>query len=863
MSEASVPPPDVVPTALAVTIVVVSPVVATVGLAAAPASAAAPTPIDGCTTISSSGSYVLTGDVQTAESGDCIRITAPDVVLDGGGHTLSGPWNVDYDSYAAAVNVTAANVTVERLTARNWARGVTVVGSADGVTVRDATVEGAFFGVMLGRFRGTNDSVVTDSSFDDVKVGVRISFRGANNTVANVTTGFVKRDSVVVLGKAHDTVIRGSDVGDVTLDAAADSRIVGNQLAGLSLHHADRNVIVDNVVGAGVGMYDGSDANTLRNNTVGGATDAVYVRDSRDNAVLGNTVTSGSFEGVEVFRAPGTTVRSNHVSGARIGISVSGTRPVTIANNTVVGNDGGISLGADQVTVVGNEVRNNSEYGIHLFLSSDDVVRDNDVSGGPIGVFVERSSDLLVTGNDVSNASEAAVSIEGGTNVTLAETVVSDSGAGIYAGVVSRLGDPSSRVRVLDTRVADTDGYGALFEAVDGARVRNATFRGNRYGLRLLGSANATVTNTTAAENARAGVRVTSGTGTHIRNVTAHDNGVAGVRLADANRSTVAGGTTADNAYGVRVSGGRDVEVRAVTARNNTYAGVRLFDVTNGSVEASRSTGNRFGLKLVATSQSTVRDTVAGGNDWAGIRVTDDTWKDRGPGDATDVRLANVTSRDNGVSGIRFVGTADTVVRNASVVGDDPGIWLTSTDGARLVDVNATRNEGFDVLAAANATVEARTVSLGDGTIVGFEGTDVTVDTVAHRPDPPDGYADLDRHVAVGRTASDATLDLAVSYTDEAVAGADVEESTLRLWRYDGGWTELDGGNSVDVSTDTVSATLSRFGLVAPLGERSSSTTTSDDETNASTASVRPPRVDRHTGTDAGGAVAAAAGGAP
>ena len=49
---------------------------------------AEPTRIDGCTTISEPGRYVLTADLLDRDASTCIGVRSSDVVLDGAGHQI-------------------------------------------------------------------------------------------------------------------------------------------------------------------------------------------------------------------------------------------------------------------------------------------------------------------------------------------------------------------------------------------------------------------------------------------------------------------------------------------------------------------------------------------------------------------------------------------------------------------------------------------------------------------------------------------------------------------------------------------------------------------------------------------------------
>jgi parallel beta-helix repeat protein len=793
------------------------------------AATATPTQIDGCTTIDSPGTYALAADIQTGDHGDCIRITAPGVVLDGADHTVTGPWTDSDGVYSAAVNVTAGNVTVEHLTVTDWAQGVAVADGADAVTVADVTAEHVWFGVHLGQRTGVDDSLVTDVHLDVVRTGISIGPGSANNTVTNTTSTIARQQEILLLADAHDNVVRANDVGEVSLEGASENRLVDNAVVRLGLADADANEVVGNVFdGVGIDVRGGSTDNTIRDNVVRGGVTGIHVRDSTGTRIVDNTIRDASWWGVEVTYAPNTTVRSNRVSGHHTGITIVGTGPVRVVNNTVTNNsDTGIDVSnAADTTVAGNEVLNASEDGIRVWVTEAAVVRDNDVSTTRDGVSVERSTDVEVLGNRVTNASFNGISVYDATNVTLTDNDLTRNWAGVG-------GRNLTAVRFVDNTVNRSENYAVRFEGVEDATLRGNVVWMNAYGIRLADAVNATVTDTTAQDHGNAGVFVERSTDVHLTNVTSVSNDVGtGIRVDDSNRTTVVRSEVTENRYGVRIHGGRGVVVRNVTAAGNQYEGIRLFETTNVTVEESHATDNRFGLKLIATSNSTVADTNASNNHWGGVRIEDDSWKGNGVGPATGNRLVNLTAADNHAAGVRLVSTNGTLVRNASIVGNDaPGLWLSGTNETRLMRVNFSGNVGtYTVLAAGGSTVErARNVSLGDGTVVGFEGTDFTLDTVEaqHRPADPDGYGNISRYVSVTPTSNDPSLVLTVNYTDQTVTDAGVDEGTLLLWRYDDGWSQLEDENTVNTMTNTVSATIRSFGIIAPLGELTNETTTS------------------------------------
>jgi PKD repeat protein len=83
-------------------------------------------------------------------------------------------------------------------------------------------------------------------------------------------------------------------------------------------------------------------------------------------------------------------------------------------------------------------------------------------------------------------------------------------------------------------------------------------------------------------------------------------------------------------------------------------------------------------------------------------------------------------------------------------------------------------------------------------------------------------------HVNATSTAAGGYLDLTVAYTDDDADAANIDESTLRLWRFeDSAWSAVPG-STVDTTTDEVSATVTEFGVFAPLGIEASDGDDSD-----------------------------------
>ena len=91
-----------------------------------------PTTITECQEIDEPGEYVL-GDDLSAE-GDCLRITASDVTLDGNDHTIDG------DGTGRGLFIESSESTVRNLTIQNFETGIDLGGSTTGLKLSSITI---------------------------------------------------------------------------------------------------------------------------------------------------------------------------------------------------------------------------------------------------------------------------------------------------------------------------------------------------------------------------------------------------------------------------------------------------------------------------------------------------------------------------------------------------------------------------------------------------------------------------------------------------------------------------------------------------------------------------------------------------
>ncbi|MFB6129912.1 MAG: NosD domain-containing protein [Salinigranum sp.] len=193
--------------AVGLAVLVIAATLAGVGLVAhawsGTATAARPTKIDGCVTITEPGVYVLTKDVQNGGGGGnftfisetCIRIAAGDVTLRGGGHLVDGRGISDTTGVGVPASTPVHNVTVENLRVTDWNRGVYLRNTVDS-TVRDVHASGNSFGVFVEDSRdATVRGVSARRGFIGLYLGNDSGTRTTNNTFAANHVGDVVRDA--------------------------------------------------------------------------------------------------------------------------------------------------------------------------------------------------------------------------------------------------------------------------------------------------------------------------------------------------------------------------------------------------------------------------------------------------------------------------------------------------------------------------------------------------------------------------------------------------------------------------------------------------------------------------------------------
>ncbi len=235
------------------------------------------------------------------------------------------------------------------------------------------------------------------------------------------------------------------------------------------LYETVTHSIIDNcTVGVsyanGIMLDNNSGYDTVENCTVNGtiAQQGIAVKNSNNNQIVGNTVTSSGFDGMFLLNASYNRVTDNTLYGFQNdGLVVTDTSDFNyIALNSVAssGYADGRTAGAgiwlnnesDGNTVYGNAVSGAAECGIDDFVSSNNTISSNDVwANYEGGIFLFDATnypasvgnvptDTIISNNYIhANKTNGGVTIAGAVNTTIENNFIS----GTYTGVVGSSGE--------------------------------------------------------------------------------------------------------------------------------------------------------------------------------------------------------------------------------------------------------------------------------------------------------------------------------------------------------------------------------------------------------------------------------------
>jgi parallel beta-helix repeat protein len=276
--------------------------------------------------------------------------------------------------------------------------------------------------------------------------------KAINLTGENKDTTIIdgQEDTVVTITEDHVNISHFSIINTISdkrgIQVNSDSNSIFNNTIrncanGIRFSYSDGNNISNNEIfsinGIGIELFNSSNNNLIKNN-VQADFDGIYLEDSNENYIIGNTVTTvyGYQNGIWVYYSSNNTIENNTCnlngwagiriewsyynilnnntsnSNWRYGIELQNTEYNIVEGNTLLDNANGIRVQPFSYhnLITYNTASGSSWSGIHVDSSSNnDIVNNNITSNVESGICFEVSSTNNITNNNITSNGENGI----------------------------------------------------------------------------------------------------------------------------------------------------------------------------------------------------------------------------------------------------------------------------------------------------------------------------------------------------------------------------------------------------------------------------------------------------------------------
>ncbi|MFH1072641.1 MAG: NosD domain-containing protein [Nanoarchaeota archaeon] len=794
--------------------------------------------ISGCTGINTPGTYNLISNI--GSSGTCININSPNVVLDCKGKNITGQ---DITDSVGVLNPSYDNVVVQNCVITDYWAGIEYFNSADYGRIEGNTLTSNLYGVYLNGASGNviRNNLAQGNGWDGIQL-----YNSANNNLLENNT-LVANNNGVFLGlyAAYNNLTKNTfkENGDgAWVTWASGNRFFNN------LFNNSVNVVFwltpvyanewntarqpgTRIFSPGTeigGNYwtspgGGGVSDTCTDGDSDGFCDSAYQVDSVglnfDYLPLSNKYVQPQPNTITSCPAL-ITVPGDYQLGQSIG--TAGTCITINASNVVLDCKGYAIDGDDTGT----------DYGVYNPGFDNVTVKNCKVTDFAIGIYYfnpgyNGADNGFIINNTATSNSEGIKLYWCGNNNVSNNNASDNTGTGIVLAWFS------NQNNLRNNMALGNGGDGMYLQDSGGNNLTNNVLNANAYkGVYIYsayGSGNR-LTNNTVKSNGETGIRIDFSGGNILTNNTVNSNALRGIELGASGGNTVLNNAVSGQQYGIYLTGSGGNAITGNTASSNTAYGLYV----TGSYD------NTFANNIFSNNAN-ANIYLEGPAQYAG-ECTGDTWcseplcsedqyfcEEEGmcPGCSWQLGeptypAGNDVFDNNSVTGgsygfdVREI-TANTF-RNNMVIDNNDGIRFITSSGNNLFNNILSSNTRWD-FSSSNGSTNALINVTTSQNLISFVCLDTNLKGLASGPADPPEYANIGKYLSINSTSG--WINLNVSYTDAEIAN--VNESTLRMWRYVNGWTDQNFSltNGVDMANNVVYAYITVFpGTYAPLGWR-------------------------------------------
>ena len=292
----------------------------------------------------------LTADLQRG-----IVIAVSNVVLDGGGHSVTGAGK---GSGRGVYAKQLMGVTVRNLRVSNFDYGIYLEQCGEATVAGNAANGNAYYGIYL---KSSSSTTVTGNSAEaNADTGIHVS-SGGDNVLTNNTVRSNGQHGIY-LNRCFRSTLAGNAMDGSPANLRVDGAIDAEYTHTIDTSNTVGGKPVLYLVGVNGGAFDGSSqAGTVYLINCSGIT-------------LKGLVLSSNFVGALLWHTSNSRLEGLQASGNQHGIWLrNGSNGNTLAGNTIDGSRSyGVYIeGSSGNTLTGNEIRNSGTYGLYLAGASN------------------------------------------------------------------------------------------------------------------------------------------------------------------------------------------------------------------------------------------------------------------------------------------------------------------------------------------------------------------------------------------------------------------------------------------------------------------------------------------------------------
>jgi len=342
-----------------------------------------------------------------------------------------------------------------------------------------------------------------------------------------------------------------------------------------------------------------------------------------------------------------------------------------------------------------------------------------------------------------------------------------------------------SNVTIKNLKV--TDWYFGIYynNAINGS-ISNSTANSNHInGIYLNSSHNNTLDNNSANTNNLSGINLSFSNSNILTYNTANSNHINGIHLNSISNTTLTNSNITNNSYNFILDGSRDSHFDNNIGFNNTVNGKPIFYIKNAINTTYNNQTNAGVFYCIWCNNVTIKD---------------------------------LTLRKNGY-GVFLWNTNNTKIENINVSSNYYGIYIQSSRNNTFSDNTASNNAIWDFSSysySLNNIIKNFTIL---NSTISFTGKDVAIRSDSPPANDPNGYRNIGKYINTINNSADSWLFLKVSYSDNDISG--LNESTLKVWKYNGSWSIVGGTNGVETDKNYVFTNITKFSIFAPMIESS------------------------------------------